>query len=83
MNIPKLVYKSLDVGTPYFSTITNYVIEMTLGHVITSPLGQVVTLFQWSRYSPGNLATFFTQLGTNCNIIFFTTVSFYEVRTPY
>ena len=31
MNIPNLVYKSLDVGTPYFSTITNVVIEMTLG----------------------------------------------------
>ena len=31
MNIPNLVHKSLDVGTPYFSTITNVVIEMTLG----------------------------------------------------
>ena len=44
MNIPNLVYKSLNVGTPYFSTITNFVIEMTLGHVVTLPLGQVVTL---------------------------------------
>ena len=45
------VYKSLDVdvGTPYFSTITNFVIEMTLGHVVTVPLGHVVTLLQWSR----------------------------------
>ena len=39
------MYKSLDVGrTPYFSTITNFVIEMTLGHVVTVPLGHVVTL---------------------------------------
>ena len=44
MNIPNLVYKSLDVGTPYFSTIKNFVIEMTLWHVVTLPLGQVVTL---------------------------------------
>ena len=44
MNIPNLVYKSLNVGKPYFSTITNVVIEMTLGHVVTLPLGQVVTL---------------------------------------
>ena len=37
-----------------------------------------------SPSSPGNLATFFTKLGTNCNRIFFTTVSFYEVpRTSY
>ena len=50
MNIPNLVYMSLDVGTPYFSTITNFVIEMTLGHVVTLPLGQVVTLLQYSRY---------------------------------
>ena len=35
-------------------------------------------------HSPVNLATFFTKLGTNCNRICFTTVSFYEVsRTPY
>ena len=40
--------------------------------------------YRIDHYSPGNLATFFTQLGTNCNRIFFTTVSFYEVsRTPY
>ena len=44
MNIPNLVYKSLDESTPYFSAITNFVIEMTLGHVETLPLGQVVTL---------------------------------------
>ena len=44
MNIPNLVYKSLDVGTPYVSIITNFVIEMTLGHVVTLLLGQVVTL---------------------------------------
>ena len=44
MNIPNLVYTSLNVGTPYLSTITNFVIEMTLGHVVTLPLGQVVTL---------------------------------------
>ena len=31
------MYKSLDVGTRYFSTITNFVIEMTLGHVVTLP----------------------------------------------
>ena len=49
VNIPNFVYKSLDVGTPYFSTITNFVIEMTLGYVVTLPLGQVVTLLQWSR----------------------------------
>ena len=45
MNIPNLVYNSLDVGTPYFSTITNFVIEMTLGHVVALPMGQVVTLY--------------------------------------
>ena len=49
VNIPNLVYKSLDIGTPYFSTITNFVIEMTSGHVVTLPLGQVVTLLQRSR----------------------------------
>ena len=49
MNTPNLVYKSLDVGTRYFSTITHFVIEMTLGHVVTLPLGHVVTLLQWSR----------------------------------
>ena len=38
------MYNSLDVGTRYFSTITNFVIEMTLGHVVTLPLGHVVTL---------------------------------------
>ena len=41
VNIPNLVYKSLDVGSPYFHTITNFVIEMTSG--------QVVTLLQWGR----------------------------------
>ena len=41
VNIPNIVCKSQDVGTPYFSTITNLVIEMTLGHVVTLPLGQV------------------------------------------
>ena len=44
VNTPNLAYKSLDVDTPYFSTITNFVIEMTLGHVVTLPLGQVVNL---------------------------------------
>ena len=46
VNIPNIVYKSQDVGTPYFSTITNLVIEMTLWHVValTLPLGQVVTI---------------------------------------
>ena len=49
MNIPNLVvYKSLDVGTPYISAIKNFVIEITLGHVVTLPLGQVATLLQWS-----------------------------------
>ena len=49
VNLPNLVCKSLDVGTPYFYTITNFVIEMTLGNVVTLPLGQVVTLLQWGR----------------------------------
>ena len=49
MNIPNLVYKSLDVGTSNCSTISNFVIEMTSGHVVTVPLGHVVTLLQWSR----------------------------------
>ena len=44
MNIPNLVYKSLYVGTPYFSTIKNVVIEMTLGQVVTLILGHVVIL---------------------------------------
>ena len=30
VNTPNLVYKSLDVGTRYFSAITNFVIGMTL-----------------------------------------------------
>ena len=47
--MPNLVYKSLDVVTPNYSTITNFVIEMTLAHVVTLPLGQVVTLLRWSR----------------------------------
>ena len=37
------------VGAPYFSTLSNFVSEMTLGHVVTSALGYVVTLLQWSR----------------------------------
>ena len=44
LNTPNLVYKSLDVGTRYFSTIKNFVIEMTLGHVVTLPLGHVVVM---------------------------------------
>ena len=48
MNIPNLEYKSLDVSrgayTLFFSKITNFVIELTLGHVVTLPMGQVVTL---------------------------------------
>ena len=39
VNTPNLVYKSLDVGTRYLSTITNFV-----GQVVTLPLGHVVTL---------------------------------------
>ena len=38
----------------------------------------VTMAYLMSTTSPGNLVTFFTQLGTNCNIIFFATVSFYE-----
>ena len=40
---PNLVYKSLDVRYTVFSTIANLVSEMTLGHVVTVALGQVVT----------------------------------------
>ena len=47
--IPNLVYNSLDVGTPYLLQLHIFVIEMTLGHVVTLPLWQVVTLLQWSR----------------------------------
>ena len=43
MSIPNLVYKSLDVRYTVFSTIANFVSEMTLGHVVTVALGQVVT----------------------------------------
>ena len=50
MSIPNLVYKSLDVRYTVFSTIANFVSEMTLGHVVTVALGQVVTLLLWSRY---------------------------------
>ena len=32
VNMPNLVYKSLDVVTLNFSTITNFVIDMTLAH---------------------------------------------------
>ena len=53
VNIPNLVYKSLDVRYTIFfyieGLITNFLSEMTLGHVVTLPLGQVVTLLQWSR----------------------------------
>ena len=34
MSIPNLVYKSLDVRYAVFSTIANFVSEMTLGHVL-------------------------------------------------
>ena len=44
MSIPNLVYKSLDVRYTVFSTIANFVSEMTLRHVVTVALGQVVTL---------------------------------------
>ena len=44
MSIPNLVYKSLDVRYTVFSTIANFVSEMTLGQVVTLPSGQVVTL---------------------------------------
>ena len=44
MSIPNLVYRSLDVRYTVFSTIANFVSEMTLGHVVTVALGQVVTL---------------------------------------
>ena len=73
MNIPNLVYTSLDVGTPYCSTITNFVIEMTLGHVVTLPLGQVVTLLtveQIVRISGVNSATCDTKLPTLAYYIF-------------
>ena len=39
MNIPNLVYKSQDVGTPYFSTITNFEIEMTFGACCNIAIG--------------------------------------------
>ena len=48
MSIPNLVYKSLDVRYTVFSTIANFVSEMTLGHVVTVALGQVVTLLDAS-----------------------------------
>ena len=42
-----IVYKSLDVRyTPYVSTITDFVSETTLEHVVPFPLVSVVT---WSR----------------------------------
>ena len=34
MSIPNLAYKSLDVRYTEFSTIANFVSEMTLGHVV-------------------------------------------------
>ena len=43
MSIPNIVYKSLDVRYTVFSTIANFVSEMTLGQVVTLPSGQVVT----------------------------------------
>ena len=46
MSIPNLVYKSLDVRYIVFSTIANFVSEKTLGHVVTVPLGQVVTVVE-------------------------------------
>ena len=49
MLIPNLVHKSLDVRYTVFSTMVNFVSEMTLGHVVTVALGQVVTLLLWSR----------------------------------
>ena len=39
---------SLHVRYTVFSTITNFVSEMTLGHVVTVALGQVVTLHCYS-----------------------------------
>ena len=36
VSIPILVYKSLDVSTPYFA---NFVSEIKSGHVVTVPLG--------------------------------------------
>ena len=39
-----LVYMSLDVRCTVFFTITNFVSETTLGHVVTLSLGHVVTL---------------------------------------
>ena len=50
VNIPNLVYKSLDVGTyTVFFCSYNFVIEMTSGQVVTLPWGHVVTLLQWCR----------------------------------
>ena len=49
VSIPNIVYKSLDVRYTVFSTIANFVNEMTLGQVVTLPSGQVVTLSLWSR----------------------------------
>ena len=49
VSIHNLVYKSLDVRYTVFSTIANFVSEMTLGQVVTLPSGQVVTLSLWSR----------------------------------
>ena len=44
-----VAHKSLDVRYTVFSTIANFVSEMTLGQVVTLPSGQVVTLSLWSR----------------------------------
>ena len=68
MNIPKLVYKSLYVGTPYFSTITNFVIAMTLGHVVTLPLGQVVTLSQTSGADSSHFGVNCAHCDTSTNV---------------
>ena len=38
------IYNSLDVRYTVFSSITNFVSDMTLGHVVSLALGQVVTL---------------------------------------
>ena len=94
--INRAVKSFLSVGAnyrKYFANVWTYVdwviillscapVSVFVLRVITIN-NAVGTALKFSN-SPGNLATFFTQLGTNCNIICFTTVSFYEVsRTPY
>ena len=44
MCIQNPVYNSLDVKDTVFPTFRNFVSEMTLGHIITLSLVQVVTL---------------------------------------